>query len=416
MAKQVKTKLALNPAPFRHPSPVVGSLLQKARAMEKKGVKVYKGNIGDAAVRYPPSRKVIDAGISLLGDLSHFRYGDTKGLHTLREKIAEIEKVSADDVIIGNGASELMQMLAVAFAGKKANILLPSPCFFPYEVWSDFLNMHGVNLEPRMYACDIGTSWQLDIYDLGSKIDANTRAIVLINPNNPTGWVADDKFLYILARMVEDVNSACAKKGIPPITLISDEVYRDVVFEGHTKSMRDVVDVRKTNLVVINSSSKADRLSGLRVGYAAVSGPNKAEIVESLFNQAGNRLAPNSLGQLFYLKSLELAHPGVEEMKSSLRRASEIVCGELARSNKIKFARPKAGFYLFGKVEGGKWRSSEEFCEELLEKKQVLLSPGTDFIGAIKHTKLKGIFFRLVYLLPDDELREMARKIVEFVG
>ena len=407
--------LDLNPAPFRHPSPVVGPLAHKAHELAKSRVKILKGNIGDAARMYPPSRIVIEAGISRLSDISHFRYSETKGMPALRAKIAEIERVSSEDVFVGNGASEIMQMLALTFAGKNHNILLPSPCFFPYFVWSDFLNIEEVHLEPRMYACDIDNGWQPDLEDLEKKIDNNTRAVVLINPNNPTGWVASEEFLHIFSQLIENTNTERAHAGIPPITLISDEVYRDVVFDGHTKSMWDIVDVSKTNLVVLNSSSKSARLSGPRVGYAAVSGPAKHEIIESLFNQAGNRLAANSLGQVFYLESIKQNHPGLKEMNASLKQASDIVCEEFSKSKNLKFVRPRGAFYMFIKVESNRWSNSAEFCNELLEKKHVLVSPGEGFLGKIQHPKLDGIFFRLVYLLPEDELRLLSQQIVDFV-
>jgi alanine-synthesizing transaminase len=406
--------LELNPGVFRHPSPAVGSLYLRAIEMEKNGVKLYKGLIGDPAVLYPPSQKIIDSAISAIRSYP-LNYGHTRGLPSLCEKIAKREKVSSDDVIIGNGAGEIMQMLSISLAGKNSNILMPSPCFFQYIVLAEFLNSATIALEPRLYVCDIDKDWEPDLADMQKKIDDRTRAVLLINPNNPTGWLASSTFLKKFYSLVCEINVRRSKSGVSPLTIISDEVYRDVTFGGTSISMRDIVDTKTTNLVVINSASKADRLSGVRVGYAAISGPNKKEIIDSFMVQARIRISPNILGQQLYLSSLNASNPGLTEMNKAINHASDIVFSGLSKSSKIKIVRPKAGFYIFAKVNSKKWPDSKSFCEELLKTKHVLISPGDEFIGTITDPRLHGIFFRLVYLLDEESLVEMARRIVDFI-
>ena len=266
-----------------------GPVLEKARQMEEEGQHIIKLNIGNIAAfgLEPPDEIVQD----MIRNLPHAAgYTDSKGLFAPRKAIVHytqqkhVKGVTVDDVYLGNGASELITMSMNALLNDGDEVLIPAP---DYPLWTASVALSGGT--PVHYLCDEANDWLPDLDDMAAKITARTRAIVVINPNNPTGALYPTE---VLEKIVE----IARKHGL---IVFADEIYDKTLYDGHTHtSIASLAD--DVLFLTFNGLSKNYRSCGYRAGWMVVSGEKRhaADYIEGLNMLASMRLCSNTPGQL----------------------------------------------------------------------------------------------------------------------
>ncbi len=376
-------------------SDIRGPVYQKALEMERRGIEILKLNTGNPAsfgFTMPPSVRH-----ALLDNLDRaVAYCDPKGMPEAREALRAyhaaqgVQDLSADDIFIGNGVSEVAQMLCSVVLSAGDELLMPAPS---YSLWSNAAYLAGAR--PVFYLCDEAAGWYPDIRDMERKITPRTRAILLINPNNPTGQV------YSPA-LVEQAAELARRHGL---LLIADEIYDrlimdDVPFRSAAAIAPDIP------VVTLNGLSKSHIVCGFRCGWAVVSGPAAltAELRENMTKLSALRLCGNALTQLVIPAAMAdpdstraMLVPGgrlYEQRAAAVRALDQLPF--------IHYVKPQAAFYIFPRIDGSiPIRDDRRFAVDLLEAKHILLVPGSGFDWpAPDH-------FRLV-LLPEPDVTYQA--------
>ncbi len=266
-----------------------GPVLDRAREMEEEGQKIIKLNIGNLAVfGLEPPDEIVQDMIRNLGNAAG--YTDSKGLFAPRKSIVHytqekhIAGVAVDDVYLGNGASELITMSLNALLDDGDEVLVPAP---DYPLWTASVSLSGGR--PVHYLCDEQSDWYPDIADIRSKITENTRAIVVINPNNPTGALYPKELLLEIVQVAREHE----------LIVMADEIYDKTLYDGnvHTSIASLADDVL---FVTFNGLSKNYRSCGYRAGWMVVSGEKRhaKDYIEGLDMLASMRLCSNTPGQL----------------------------------------------------------------------------------------------------------------------
>ena len=265
-----------------------GPVLEKARQMEEEGHKIIKLNIGNLAVfGFDAPDEIVQDMIRNMSNASG--YTDSKGMFAPRKAIMhyaqekKIDGVTIDDIYLGNGASELIVMSMNALLNNGDEVLVPAP---DYPLWTAAVSLSGGT--PVHYVCDEQADWMPDIDDIRKKINSNTRAIVVINPNNPTGA------LYPTALLEQIVELARQHQLI----VFADEIYDKVLYDGETHtSLASLAD--DVLFITFNGLSKNYRSCGYRAGWMIVSGEKKhaKDYIEGLNMLASMRLCANAPGQ-----------------------------------------------------------------------------------------------------------------------
>lgn len=386
-------------------SDIRGDIYMHALELEKQGHKVLKLNTGNPAAfgfKMPQSIKnrIITDVESALG------YCDIRGMENARCAIKEyhvsrgIKDIDENDIFIGNGVSEVAYMIITALIGSGDEVLVPTPC---YSLWTNFTYLAGGKV--HFYKCDESNDWQPDIESIKRGITARTKAIVLINPNNPTGA------LYSKEILLEIINIARENK----LVIISDEIYDRLVLDGeqHIPTGALCEDV---TVVTMNGLSKSHCICGLRCGWLCISG-NKREkkiLRDALVNIASVRLCSNALMQLVIPDALN-DRAYTENMinpEGRLTRQRNAVMEELDKINGISYVKNQAAFYIFPKLDIKRFgfESDREFARELLDDKHILIIPGSGFGCADKK------HFRIVMLPEEEILRDAIREIGDFLN
>ncbi len=377
-------------------SDIRGTLYIEALKMEKEGKKVLKLNTGNPAAfgfKMPESiSNVIKDNLDLaLG------YCDVKGMPNAREAIANyhlskgIKNVCADDVYICNGVSETVSMALTALLSPNDEILVPSPC---YSLWSN--SAYVVGAKPVLYMCDEKAGWNPDLKDIESKITSKTKAIVIINPNNPTGAIYSKDILLDILNIARKHN----------IVVFSDEIYDRLVLDNKeyvsTAALCDDVTV-----ITMNGLSKSHCLCGFRCGWMIISGPKEAskEIREGLTTLASVRLCSNAVMQLAIPTALE-DEAYTKEMiaeNGRLMLQRQAVMDGLDKIDGISYVKNNAAFYLLPKIDFSKFNLEDDcdFAAGLLREKNILIVPSSGFLYDKKD------HFRIV-MLPKSEILEKA--------
>ena len=383
-------------------SDIRGKLYMRALELEKEGKKILKLNTGNPAAfgfTMPQSIKnriINDVELSL-------GYCDIRGMIKARESIAKyhlsrgIKNINEDDIFIGNGVSETAYMIITAIIGRGDEVLVPTPC---YSLWTNFTYLAGGNT--RFYKCDEDNEWQPNIKSIEENITPKTKAIVIINPNNPTGALySNENILQIL-----DI----ARKN--NLVVISDEIYDRLVLDGleHTSTASLCDDV---TVVTMNGLSKSHCICGLRCGWLCVSGPQKELLKEALVKIASVRLCSNALMQLVIPDAISDTEYTKEMINQGGRlfRQREVVCESLDKISGISYVKNKAAFYLFPSIDLKLYgfESDREFASQLLEEKHILVIPGTGF----SHTD--KCHFRIVMLPEENILKNAIDEIGDFL-
>lgn len=385
-------------------SDIRGALYVEALKMEKEGQKVLKLNTGNPAAfgfEMPQSiRKAIKENLdSALG------YCDVKGMLSAREAIAEyhlsrgIKNVCADDVYICNGVSETVSMALTALLSPNDEILVPSPC---YSLWSN--SAYVVGAKPILYMCDEKADWNPDLKDIESKITQKTKAIVIINPNNPTGVVYSKEILQGILDIARKHN----------LVVFSDEIYDRLILDNveycSTASLCDDVTV-----ITMNGLSKSHCLCGFRCGWMIISGPKEAskEIREGLTTLASVRLCSNALMQLVIPTALK-DEAYTKEMISPNGRLllqRKAVMDGLNKIDGISYIKNNAAFYLLPKIDFSKFNLADDrdFAAGLLREKNILIVPSSGFLYDKKD------HFRIVMLPKAEILKKAMEDIGDFL-
>jgi alanine-synthesizing transaminase len=382
-----------------------GPVLDKARQMEEEGHKIIKLNIGNLAVfgLEPPDEIVQD----MIRNLPHSAgYTDSKGLFAPRKAVVHysqeknIAGVAVDDVYLGNGASELIVMSLNALLDSGDEVLVPAP---DYPLWTAAVSLSGGR--PVHYLCDEQSDWFPDIADIRAKITPNTRGIVVINPNNPTGALYPTELLLQIVELARQHQ----------LIVFADEIYDKTLYDGNTHtSIASLAD--DVLFVTFNGLSKNYRSCGYRAGWMIVSGDKRhaGDYIEGLNMLASMRLCANTPGQL----AIQTALGGYQSIKDlvapggRLCRQRDLAYELLMQIPGVSVVKPKAALYMFPRLDPKMYpiADDQQFAYELLAEEKVLIVQGTGF------NWLKPDHFRLVFLPNSDDLSDAVGRIARFLG
>jgi alanine-synthesizing transaminase len=383
-----------------------GPVLDKARQMEEEGHKIIKLNIGNiAAFGLEPPDEIVQDMIRNLGSQVAAGYTDSKGLFAPRRAIVhytqekKIAGVTVDDVYLGNGASELIAMSMNALLDSGDEVLIPAP---DYPLYTAVVSLSGGT--PVHYRCDEAAGWLPDIDDIKKKVTPRTKAIVVINPNNPTGA------LYPVALLREIVEIARQHQLI----VFADEIYDKTLYDGeqHTSIAALADDVL---FVTFNGLSKNYRACGYRAGWMVVSGDKRhaKDYIEGLNMLSSMRLCANTPGQLAIQTALggyqsiqDLVAPG-----GRLCRQRDLAYDLLTQIPGVSVVKPKAALYMFPRLDPKLYpiEDDQQFAYELLAEEKVLIVQGTGFnMPDTQH-------FRIVFLPHTDDLTDAIGRLAHFL-
>ncbi len=381
-----------------------GPVMQRAREMEDEGHRIIKLNIGNPApFGFEAPEEIVQDVIHNLRDASG--YSDSKGLFAARRAIVHytqqksIAGVTTDDVIIGNGVSELIVMAMNALLNNGDQILVPAP---DYPLWTAAVSLSGGT--PRHYLCDEQSDWLPDLKDIENKINANTRGIVIINPNNPTGALYPREIL-------EGIIEIARHHGL---IVFADEIYDKVLYDGneHTSIASLADDVL---FVTFNGLSKNYRSCGYRAGWMVVSGEKRhaKDYIEGLNMLASMRLCANVPGQ-FAIQTALGGYQSIHDLvapSGRLCRQRDLAWKMLTEIPGVTCSHPKAAMYLFPRLDPKLYPidDDQQFILDLLLEEKVLLVQGSGFNWP--HPD----HFRVVFLPSVDDLTEAIGRIAKFL-
>jgi alanine-synthesizing transaminase len=381
-----------------------GPALEKARQMEEDGHKIIKLNIGNLAVFGfdPPDEIVHDMIHNLHGAAG---YTDSKGMFAPRKAVMhytqskQIRGVGIEDIYLGNGASELIVMCMNGLLNNGDEVLVPAP---DYPLWTAAVSLSGGN--PVHYICDESSDWYPDIDDMRSKITSNTKAIVVINPNNPTGALYPKEVLLQILELARQHQ----------LIVYADEIYDKTLYDGNEHvSIASLAD--DVFCVTLNGLSKNYRSCGYRAGWMSLSGDKKhaKDYIDGLNILASMRLCANAPGQ-FAIQTALGGYQSIQDLVGPggrLLRQRDLAHKLLTDIPGVTCVKPKAALYMFPRLDPKMYPISDdqEFITELLMEERVLLVQGTGFNwGTPDH-------FRLVFLPNTDDLTDACGRVARFL-
>ena len=381
-----------------------GPVLEKAKQMEEEGQKIIKLNIGNLAVFNfaPPDEIVQDMILNMQGAAG---YTDSKGMFAPRKAIMHytqekrIRGVTIEDIYIGNGASELIVMGMNALLNTGDEVLVPAP---DYPLWTAAVSLSGG--KPIHYVCDESADWMPDIEDIKRKITPKNKAIVVINPNNPTGA------LYPLEVLQKIVDVAREHQLI----VFADEIYDKTIYDdAEHVSIASLAD--DVLFLTLNGLSKNYRSCGYRAGWMVISGEKRyaKDYIEGLNMLASMRLCSNAPGQF----AIQTALGGYQSIKDlvapggRLCKQRDLAYQLLTAIPGVSCVKPKAALYMFPKLDPEVYpiKDDQEFIQELLVEQRVLLVQGTGF------NWIAPDHFRVVFLPNTDDLTDAIGRIAAFL-
>ncbi|MFE3199561.1 pyridoxal phosphate-dependent aminotransferase [Embleya sp. NPDC055664] len=382
-----------------------GPVLDEAKRLEDEGHRILKLNIGN------PAPFGFEAPDEILHDMIRSLpaaqgYSDSKGVLSARRAVVQhyqtrgIEGVDVDDVYLGNGVSELIVMALQALLNNGDEVLVPMP---DYPLWTAAVSLSGGT--PVHYLCDEGADWYPDLDDIAAKITDRTRAIVVINPNNPTGSVYPKPIL-------EGIVDLARRHGL---LLLADEIYDKILYD-------DAVHVPIASLapdllcLTFNGLSKAYRVAGFRSGWLMLSGPKRhaTSYIEGLNILANMRLCANvpsqhaiatALGGYQSINDLILPGGRLHAQRDAAYEALTSIPG-------VTCVKPKGALYAFPRIDPDvcKIVDDEKFVFDLLQSQRILVVQGTGFNWH------QPDHFRVVTLPQVDDLTDAITRIGEFIG
>ena len=381
-----------------------GPIMDRARQMEEEGHKIIKLNIGNLAVFGFDAPEEIQQ--DMIRNLpASAGYSDSKGIFGARKAVMHetqkqgIKGVTLDDIYLGNGASELIVMATNGLLNNGDEMLLPAP---DYPLWTAAVSLSGGT--PVHYVCDEDNGWMPNIEDIRSKITKNTKGIVVINPNNPTGALYSDDLLKQIVALAREHG----------LIIFADEVYDKVLYDGnkHTPIASLSEDVLT---LTFNSLSKSYRSCGYRAGWMVVSGDKKpaADYIEGLNMLSNMRLCANVPGQW----AIQTALGGYQSINDlvgeggRLRKQRDLAYELITAIPGVSCVKPQAALYMFPRLDPKVYpiKDDQQFFLELLQETKVMLVQGTGFNWH------NTDHFRIVFLPHEDDLREAISRIAKFL-
>jgi len=380
----------------------IREVILPARKLEEKGIKVIKLNIGDPiAYDFDTPMHIKEALYQAALD-GYNGYAPSEGYRELREKIAMREKrrngidYDPDDICVTTGVTETLQIFLAASLNAGDELLVPGPTYPPYILVTRF---NGA--EPVAYRTIEEENWQPDVDDIRKKITDRTKAIVIINPNNPTGA------LYPKNTIKEIVDIAAEND----IAVISDEIYDDIVFEKRQYATASLA--KDAPIITFNGFSKVYLVPGWRMGYAIFNNVDgKLDRIKDAFLRiARARLCANSVCQRAMIAALDGPQDHIPEMVKKLKERSNFAHKRLNEIEGISSTKPDGAFYIFPKVEAiDSWKNDKEFVLDVLNKAHVLLVHGSGFSPEYGKNH-----FRAVTLPPMEMLEEAFNRLESFM-
>ncbi|HBE2160872.1 TPA: pyridoxal phosphate-dependent aminotransferase [Enterococcus faecalis] len=384
---------------------VRGPVLEEAERMQEEGIRILKLNTGNPApFGFDAPNEIVRDMIVNVRDSEG--YSDSKGIFSARkaiEQYCQLKKfpnVTINDIYTGNGVSELITMCMQGLLNNGDEVLVPMP---DYPLWTASVSLAGGT--PVHYICDEQAEWYPDIDDIKSKITSNTKAIVIINPNNPTGALYPKELLLEIVEVARQND----------LIIYSDEIYDRLVMDGlvHVPIATLAPDLF---VVTLNGLSKSHRVAGFRCGWMVLSG-DKSRVkgyIEGLNMLASMRLCSNVLSQQIIQTALggyqsvdDLLLPGgrIYEQREFIYNAINDITG-------LSAVKPKAAFYIFPKIDTAKFDiyDDEKFVLDFLHKHHILLVHGGGFNWQ------QPDHFRIVYLPKMEDLKTTADKMREFLS
>lgn len=385
-------------------SDIRGPLFAEAMNMQARGIDVLKLNTGNPATFGFKQPESIEQALE-----SHTAdgvgYCDFKGMPKAREAICEYEMskgikgITPDDVFIGNGVSEVVSFALMPLLNDGDEVLVPSPS---YSIWGNSVYLAGG--KPVYYVCDEKSNWYPDVQDIRSKITSKTKAMVIINPNNPTGMLYPKEVL-------EEIVQVAREAGI---LLFADEIYDRLVMDGleHTSLASLAEDLP---VVTMNGLSKSHCLCGYRCGWMVISGPRHLteDYRQGIVQLTSLRLCANTLAQIVIpaaIKDMEtpasMVRPG-----GRIYEQREAAVRELEKIDGISFVKNNSAFYIFPKLDVKKFHitSDKQFASDLLHATNILIVPGSGFDWNTPD------HFRIVMLPEADVLGDAVKRIGNFL-
>lgn len=382
-----------------------GPVMDEADRMIARGEKILKLNIGNPApFAFHAPDEIIENMIANLRNAEG--YSDSHGIAGARDAIKKyceyknINGVELNDIYTGNGVSELITLVMQGLLNNGDEVLVPAP---DYPLWTASVTLAGGNAVH--YICDERSDWYPDIEDMRSKITSKTKAIVIINPNNPTGSVYPKEILEQIAQLARENE----------LILFSDEIYDRLLMDGveHTSIASLAPDVFT---ITFNGLSKSHRVAGFRCGWMVLSG-DKSRVggyIEGLNMLSSMRLCSNVPSQFIinaalkdFDKTDEWLLPG-----GRIYEQREFIYNALNSIDGISAVKPKAAFYIFPKIDAERFniRNDERFVLDLLKEKKILLVHGGGF-----HWEQPD-HFRIVYLPDISCLKKATDEMADFLS
>ena len=383
-----------------------GPVSARAAQLEQEGYRILKLNTGNPGVFNFEAPDVIMR--DMIAALPHSQgYSESKGILSARRAVytryelePDFPHLSVDDIFLGNGVSELITMVTQALIDNGDEILIPAP---DYPLWTAATTLAGGNAVH--YLCDEANDWNPDIADLESKITDRTKALVIINPNNPTGAVYSRE---VLEQMVE-----LARKH--SLLLLSDEIYDRILYDDarHISTASLAPDLL---CLTFNGLSKTYRVAGYRAGWLAITGPQEHArgFIEGIELLAGTRLCPNVPAQHAIQVALggyqsidELTRPG-----GRLHTQRDIAFDMLNAMDGVSCVKAKAALYAFPRLDPNvhEIHDDRQLALDLLERERILVTQGTGFNWPDPD------HFRIVTLPPARDLGAAIERIGNFLS
>ncbi len=373
-----------------------------AKQLEAKGKKITYLNIGDPIVYDFETPPFLVEAFCDAARLGHNGYSASAGIPEFRNAVVDKEKrinkisIGAEDVIATAGISEGIQMMMAALVNPGSEVLVPGPTYPPYLAFVRFFGGTA-----HTYHCIEEEGWRPDLDDIRAKITENTAAIVLINPNNPTGAVYPPKTVQALIDIAGEF-------GIP---LISDEVYDRLVYDLVPTSTAALA--KDVPVIGFNGLSKVYLVPGWRIGYMYFHHPNQdlAELKEHILKQARIRICTNAPAQYAASIGLRESDAYLKDVLSRLQDRRDLVWKRLNEIDGISTSKPEGAFYIFPSIDlQNRWSTDEEFVMALLKETGVLVVHGSGFDPVFGSDH-----FRLVFLAPPPTLNSALDAIQKFV-
>jgi len=381
-----------------------GPVLREAMRLEEDGHRIIKLNIGNPApFGFTAPDEIIQDVIRHIPDAQG--YSDSKGLFSARKAIMQdyqlkgIFGVDVDDIILGNGVSELIVMATQALLNNGDEVLIPSP---DYPLWTAAVNL--ASGKAVHYICDEQAEWQPDIDDIRSKINDKTKAIVVINPNNPTGAVYSEDILRQIVALAHEHQ----------LVVFADEIYDRILYDG-AKHVHLASLVEDTLCITFNGLSKAYRLAGFRTGWLMLSGKKRfaTSYIEGINMLASMRLCSNVPSQ-YAIQTALGGYQSINDLvlpKGRLYEQLQVGYNALNAIEGVSCVKPKGGIYLYPKLDAKRYpiADDEKLVLDFLLQEKILLVQGSAFNAQdTQH-------FRIVFLPWADDLQYAIARFQHFL-